>query len=143
MLSLSVVTQGNPHKTASSSSTPLPRIIGVSYAVDGMRRYKQYIFILQEIAYSYTITSIINDESHETFTDVLRTVCAETCSQGDGGTTICVYPALGLVTLRSEPLPQNYSIVLQIGIMSFFYKSTVTEYVIMELGLECIPVFNR
>ena len=51
---------------------------------------------------------------------------------------MCVETAPGLVALRSDPLLQSHCIVLQIGNVNFCYKKTVTEHVIMELGLDCI-----
>ena len=53
-----------------SSSTP-PTLPCKVFACDVMRRYKQYIFILRDTFSSFTVTSLLSDEGHDTLCTAL------------------------------------------------------------------------
>ncbi len=92
-----VPTQFHPHST-----TDPPDKIGVSFSVDIMRRYRQCVLVLHETVSSYTFTSLVDNERHETLHNAILILCADVRSLGDGGNIIRVDPAPGLMSLVND-----------------------------------------
>ncbi len=57
------------------STCPPPNVVGVAFAVDVMKRYRQLILVLCETVPSYTLTTHIESERHECLRDAIITVC--------------------------------------------------------------------
>ena len=120
------------------STSPPPSAIGLQFAADIMKRYRQLVLVLRETVTSYTLTTFIDSERHECLRDAIITLCAEMRSLGDGGVHIRVDPAPGLVALKNDTMFKQYGITLEIGRAKNVNKNPVAEGAIMELGLECL-----
>ena len=59
------------------SSTQAPTVVGLSFAADVVRRYRQYIIVLRETVSSYTLSSLIDGERHDQLRNALLSMCAE------------------------------------------------------------------
>ena len=84
------------------STTEPPSRIGSSFAVDIMRRYRQYILVLWESVSSYTFSAIIDNEQRDTLHDCLLTLCADFRFLDPGGITIHVDSAPGFQAWHND-----------------------------------------
>ena len=122
----------------SQTSVTPPDRIGTSFAVDVMRRYKEYVLVLRETISSYTLTSILPSESRESLREALLVLCAEVSScdtiliRADG--------APGFTSMVNDPILQKSSISLEIGRIKNKNKNPVAERAVEELGLEILHI---
>ena len=130
--------QSVPTRLYPQTSTPPPDRIGVSFSLDVMRRYRQYILVLRETVSSYTLTTLIDNERHETLRDAIIILCAESSSPGAGNSHIRVDPAPGFKSLVNDPRLTKHGIRIDIGREKNTNKNPVAEHAIKELGLECL-----
>jgi hypothetical protein len=128
-----------PPSLLMSSEEP-PSTIGTSFALDIMRRYRQYVLVLRETVSSYTLTTFVNNEKHDTLRDAIIALCSEVTLHGDCLAHIRVDPGPGLVALKNDPLLKARSIQLIIGNPKNVNKNPVAERAIEELGLEILRV---
>ena len=49
--------------------------MGISFAADVIKRAKQFIIVLRECVTSYTVSSLLPDERHDTLRDALISLC--------------------------------------------------------------------
>ena len=66
------------HLTTQSSEDP-PENIGYSFAADVMKQNRQSIFVLHETVTSYTVTYLLQDETHEALRTAIICSCVELC----------------------------------------------------------------
>ena len=64
------------------SSSPAPECVGHIYALDVLRRYKQFILILRESVTSFTATMIVKSETKEDLRDGILVLCSNIKSVG-------------------------------------------------------------
>ena len=117
-----------------SSSDPVDNV-GCSFALDVMRRYRQFIVILRESVTSYTLALMIESEKHEILREIL--LCAEVRTL-NSLISIRVDSAPGLVALENDPMLLKNGITLDIGHVKNKNKNPVAERAIEELGLEIV-----
>lgn len=125
-----------PASLQTQSTEDPPTTIGSSFALDVMRRYRQCVLLLRETVSSFTLTSIIADEKHETLRDAIITMCADVALQGESGVQVRVDPGPGLVALKDDPVLLARGIHLVVGRVKNPNKNPVAERAIEELGLE-------
>ena len=128
------------HLHPQSTSVP-PDSIGVTFAADVMRRYRQHVLVLRETVSSFTLTTLIEDERSDGLRDGLLFLCSEVRCLGDGGTSIRVDSAPGLVSLVNDPMLEKHGITLEVGNVKNVNKNPVAERAIQELGLECLHIY--
>ena len=102
-----------------------------------MRRFRQHVLVLRETVSSFTLTTLIEDERSDELCDGLLFLCSEVRCLGDGGTSICVDSAPGLVSLVNDPMLEKHGIPLEVGNV----KNPVAERAIQALGLECLHIY--
>lgn len=127
-----------PTALQSQSSCEPPDVIGTNFAVDVMRRYRQFVLVMRETVSSYTLTCLVENERHETLRDAIVMLCAGVKPHGSGGATIRVDPGPGLVALKDDSCFKAHGIVLDIGRAKNPNKNPVAEKAIQELGRECL-----
>ena len=125
------------HLQPQSTSAP-PEAIGVNFAVDIMRRYRQYILVLRETVSSLTLTALVDDEKHTTLRDTLITLCSQLCCRADGGIHIRTDSAPGFIALKSDNILLSQGIHLVLGHVKNVNKNPVAERAVEELGLELL-----
>ena len=125
-----------PHHLVEQSTSEPPITVGVSFAADVMRRYRQCILILRETVTSYTSSTLIPSESKADLCDGLLILCAEVRRLTDDGISIRVDPAPGFVSLSKDPTLQRNGINLVIGDRKNPNKNPVAEHAIRELAKE-------
>ena len=106
-----------------------------------MRRYRQHVLVLRETVSSFTLTTLIEDERSDGLRDGLLFLCSEVRCLGDGGTSIRVDSAPGLVSLVNNPMLEKHGITLEVGNEKNVNKNPVAERAIQELGLECLHIY--
>ena len=114
--------------------------MGSSFAVDAVRRYRQYIIVLRETVSSYTLSSLIDDERHDQLRNALLSVCAGLRLLGDNSINVRVGPAPGLVALVNDPALATHCIQLEAGQAKNVNKSPVAEHTIKELSIELLQL---
>ena len=127
------------HLQPQSSSDPLATI-GVSFAADIVKRYRQLILVLQETVSSYTLTSLIESEKHEHLRDGLLILSVGLRSLCDHGVTIRVDPAPGFSALHNDKDLLSHGIKLELGHAKNPNKNPVAERAVEELSLELLNI---
>ena len=125
------------HLHPQSTGTP-PKSIGVNFAADVMRRYRQYLFILRETVTSYTTTALVDDERRDTLRNVIITLCSQLGYQADCGIHIRVDSAPAFVSLQNDDILKKHNIQLVLGNVKNINKNPVAERAVEELGLELL-----
>ena len=125
------------HLQEQSTCLP-PKCVGLKFSLDIMRRYKQYIVVLRETVSSYTLTTIVDNERHDTLRDAIIMLLADMRSLGDNVLLIRVDPAPGLNALRNDKDLRKWNIMLEFGHVKNKNKNPVAEHAIQELGIECL-----
>ena len=128
------------HLHPQTTSAP-PAVMGVSFAADVMRRYRQFVLVLRETVSSFTLTTLIDSERSNDLRDGLLFLCSEVRCLGDGGIHIRVDSAPGLVSLVNDPTLEKHGITLEVGSVKNINKNPVAEHAIKELGLECLHLY--
>ena len=129
-----------PSHLQPQSTSDAPTTIGVSFAADVVRHYRQCIVVMRETISSYTLTSIIESEKHEDLRNAIMVLCSELRSLCDGGVTVRVDPAPGFVALTNDRMLQFHGITLDVGRIKNPNKNPVAERAIEELGLELLSL---
>ena len=127
------------HLQPQSSSDP-PATIGVSFAADIVKRYRQLILVLRETVSSYTLTSLIESEKREHLRDGLLILSVGLRSLCDHGVTIRVDPAPGFSALHNDKDLLSHGIKLELGHAKNPNKNPVAERAVEELGLELLNI---
>ena len=66
-----------PHTIIEQDTTEPPAVVDISFTADVLRRECQLILVVRECVTSFTITTIIESEHHETLREVLLRLCVE------------------------------------------------------------------
>ena len=104
-----------------------------------MRRAGQCILILRETLSSYAVTRLIDNEQHQTFRDAILSLVTEMRSCC-GSVEVRVDNASGLKALESDSVLKSHDIMLVFGETKNVNKNPVAEYVVKDLGLECLHI---
>ena len=129
-----------PRHLQPQSSSDLPATIGVSFAADIVKRYRQLILVLRETVSSYTLTSLIESEKREHLRDGLLILSVGLRSLCDHGVTIRVDPAPGFSALHNDKDLLSHGIKLELGHAKNPNKNPVAERAVEELGLELLNI---
>ena len=127
-----------PQQAIQHTTDEPPKVVGVSFAADVLKRCKQNIFVLRDTATSYTVTSIIPDEKATTLRDALGRLSSELHSVEGPPAVVRVDPAPGFIALRNDPTLKRLGISLEIGRVKNVNKNPVAEKAISELQDEIL-----
>ncbi|CAB4039229.1 Retrovirus-related Pol poly from transposon opus, partial [Paramuricea clavata] len=127
-----------PPQVVQHSTEEPPKVVGVSFAADVLKRCKQTIIVVRETTTSFTATSIIHDEKANTLRDALAKLCSELHPMEGPPAIIRVDPAPGFVALRTDPTLKRLGLSLEIGRVKNSNKNPVAEKAIAELEEEIL-----
>ncbi len=123
-----------PPQAVHHSTDEPPKVVGVSFAADILKRCSQNIIVLRDT----TTTSIIQDEKGTTLRDALGRLCSELHSSEGLPAIVRVDPAPGFIALRDDPTLRRLGISLEIGRIKNINKNPVAEKAIAELEDEIL-----
>ena len=127
-----------PPQVVQHSTEEPPKVVGVSFAADVLKRCKQTIIVVRETTTSFTATSIIHDEKANTLRDALAKLCSELHPLEGPPAIIRVDPTPGFVALRTDPTLKRLGLSLEIGRVKNTNKNPVAEKAIVELEEEIL-----
>jgi hypothetical protein len=127
-----------PPQVVQHSTEEPPKVVGVSFAADVLKRCKQTIIVVRQTTTSFTATSIIHDEKANTLRDALAKLCSELHPLEGPPAIIRVDTAPGFVALRTDPTLKRLGLSLEIGRVKNTNKNPVAEKAIAELEEEIL-----
>ena len=127
-----------PKQVMSQSSEDPPEIIGVTFAADVMKQDKQKVFVLRETVTSYTVTCLLDAETHIALRSALSCCCIPLRSLDGPKAVVRVDPAAGFVALRNDSTLAQHGIQLEFGRTKNPNKNPVAERAIQELEDELL-----
>ncbi len=119
--------------TSELSSTP-----GVKLAADVMRRCKQHVLILRDTLSSYTATSLLSDERHQTLRNAIISAVSLLRPSPQASVTVRVDNAPSLQALHNDLQLVQLNIQLEYGRVHNINKNPVAEKAINELHNEIV-----
>ena len=125
-----------PDQIVEQTSLDPPETVGVTLSADIIKRARQLILVLRECVTSYTIASLVTDETHHSLRDALISLCIELRPVGGPPAVIRTDPAPGFVTLQDDSVLRKYNITLEIGRVKNPNKNPVADKGIQELEHE-------
>ena len=125
-----------PDQIVEQTSLDPPETVGVTLSADIIKRARQLILVLRECVTSYTIASLVTDETHHSLRDALVSLCIELRPVGGPPAVIRTDPAPGFVTLQDDSVLRKYNITLEIGRVKNPNKNPVADKGIQELEHE-------
>ena len=120
-----------PRAIPQSSDDP-PNAIGVTFAADILKREQQLILVLRECITSYTRSSLIHDERHDTLRDGLQGLIIELHPMEGPRAVIRTDQASAFKSLTNYKLLQDHRISLELERAKNPNKNPVTENAIQE-----------
>lgn len=127
-----------PDTLLKQSSSDPPDVVGISFAADVIRRYRQCVLVLRETVTSFTSSCIIDDEKSITLRDSLACLCVNMKTIGGPSVVIRVDPAPGFVSLHDDQKLKEMGISLEIGRTKNPNKNPVAEHAVRELEDELL-----
>ena len=127
-----------PPQAVQHTTDEPPKVIGVSFAADILKRCSQNIIVLRDTTTSYTVTSIIQDEKGTTLRDALGRLCSELHTSEGLPAIVRVDLAPGFIALRDDPTLMRLGISLEIGRIKNINKNPVAEKAIAEIEDEIL-----
>ena len=124
-------------KTDQSMCLP-PDAVGVSFAADIAKRSKQLILVLRECVTSFTATTLLPDERHESLRDGLIRLCVPMRPLDGPTAVIRTDPAPGFKALAEDELLERHRICLEIGRAKNLNKNSVAERAVQEVVNEIL-----
>lgn len=122
-----------PNMLIKQSSEDPPEVVGLSFAADVIKRFRQLILVLRETTTSFTVSCLIPDEKGQTLRDNIAKLCMNMHPLDGPPAVIRVDPAPGFVSLRNDRLLQQLGISVDIGHPKNTNKNPVAEKAISEL----------
>lgn len=113
-------------------SSELSAAVGVSFAADALKRYRELILVLRECATSYTSALVLEDERHHKLLDALICLCIQLRPLYGSPAIIRTDPALIKLLINDQQL-QHHRIILEIGNPKNHNKNPVAEKAVQEL----------
>ena len=132
-----------PHQPRPQTSEPPPDRVGVSYAADVMKRYKQLVLVLRETVTSFTATMCLASERHGDLREGIIMLVSQLQPPSESNVFIRVDSAPGLAALKDDPMLAQQRITLVYGRIKNLNKNPVAERAIQELGNECLRIEPR
>ena len=108
------------------------------FAADVIKRNRQLILVLRECVTSFTSSTLIDDERHQTLRDALIRLCIELRPLDGPPAVIRSDPAPGFNALTNDELLRQHRITLEIGRTKNINKNPVAEKAVQELEMELL-----
>lgn len=126
------------HRVIKQSTSEPPDTVGISFAADIVKRYKQLILLVRECSTSYTLTSMVPDERKDTLRDALIKLVVGFCPLDGPFAIIRTDAAPGFSALSNDETLFHHRITLEIGRVKNPNKNPVAEKAIRELEDELL-----
>lgn len=127
-----------PHRIAKQSTSDPPEAVGISFAADVIKRYKQLILLVRECSTSYTMTSLITDERKDTLRDALIRLVIGLCPLDGPFAIIRTDAAPGFSALSNDELLNRHRITIEVGRIKNPNRNPIAEKAIRELEDELL-----
>ena len=127
-----------PKSTAPPTTSDPPESIGLNFAADIIRIYKQKILVAREIVTSLTSACLIERENHSDIRDGLISLCVGLRPLDRPSAVIRVDPAPGFVKLKEDKTLLKHHLCIEVGRITNINKNAVAEKAIKELEDELI-----
>ena len=127
-----------PPSMVQQSTNPPPDTVGVSFAADVIKRARQLILVLRECVTSYTASTLLPNERHDTLRDALLSLCIEMRPLDGPLAVVRTDPAPCFLALENDSVLHEHRIALEIGRVKNRNKNPVAEKAVQELELELL-----
>ena len=127
-----------PKMREEQSSSPPPDAVGVSFAADVIKRSRQLILVIRECVTSFTATTLMEDERHNTLRDALIRLCVQMRPLDGPSAVIRTDPASGFKALTEDLLLKHQRITIEIGNAKNRNKNPVAERAVQEVENELL-----
>lgn len=127
-----------PHTVIEQSTAASPDAVGISFAADVIKRHRQLILVLRECVTSFTTTTLLEDERHQSLRDALVRLCIELRPLDGPPAVIRTDPAPGFKALTNDDLLRHHRLTLEIGRIKNTNKNPVAEKAVQELESELL-----
>ena len=117
-----------------------PPSVGLSFASDVIRRFRQKILLVRETVTSYTSACIIDGEDHNELRNGLIQLCIGLRPLDGPPAIIRTDPAPGFNKLVDDPLLTQHRLSIEIGRVKNCNKNPVAEKAIQELENELLKL---
>jgi len=127
-----------PKMREEQSSSPPPDAVGISFAADVVKRSRQLILVLHECVTSFTATTLLEAERHNTLCDALIRLRVQMCPLNRLSAVIRTDSASGFKALREDLLLKHHRITIEIGNAKNRNKNPVAERAVQEVENELL-----
>ena len=127
-----------PTTMVQQSTNPPPTTVGVSFAGDVIRRVQQLILVLRECVTSYTASTLLPNERHDTLRDALISLCIEMQPLDGPLAVVRREPAPCFLALDNDSVLHDHRTALEIGRIKNHNKNPVAEKAVQELELKLL-----
>ena len=124
-----------PTTVVKQSTNPPPEAVGISFATAIIKRAKTFILVLRECITSYTGSTLLPNDRHDTLRDAFISLCINMRPLDIPLAVIRTDPTPCFMALNNDPVLDDHRIVLEIGRVKNLNKNTVVERAVQELEL--------
>ena len=120
------------------SSDDPPEVVGVSFAADVIKRYRQLILVLRECTTSFTASCLVHDEKHNTLSDALTQLTVDLHPLDGPRAIIRVDPSPRFQSMANNDSLNHLNVTIDVGRVKNKNKNPVAEKAVRELEEELI-----
>ena len=134
----SAALQKLPSSLVSQSTENPPEVVGLSFAPDVIKRYRELILVLRECTTSFTVSCVMPDEKHHTLRDALTRLVIGLHPLDGPRAVIRVDPAPGFLSISNNDSLKHINVSLEVGRIKNKNKNPVAEKAVQELEEELL-----
>ena len=127
-----------PSSLVKQTSDDPPEVVGVSFAADVIKRYRQLILALRECSTSFIASCLVHDEKHDTLRDALTQLIAGLYPLDGPRAIIRVDPSPGFLSMANNDSLNHLNVTIDVGRVKNKNKNPVAEKAVRELEEELI-----
>ena len=127
-----------PSSLVKQSSDDPPEVVGVSFAADMIKRYRQLILVVRECTTSFTTSCLVHDEKHDTLRDALTQLIVGLHPLDGPRAIIRVDPSPGFQSMANNDSLNHLNVTIDVGRVKNKNKNPVAEKAVRELEEELI-----
>ena len=115
----------SPNTLVTEFSDDPPEVVRASFAADIIKDNRQLILVVRECSTSFTASSLILDERHDTLRDALTRLIIGLHPLDGPIAIICVDPAPGFTSMRNNDSLDHLNVTMEVGRIENKNKNTV------------------
>ena len=127
-----------PSCTVPQSTEDPPEVVGISFACDVIKRYKQMILVVRECATSFTASCLIKDETHDTLQAALTRLLVGLNPLDGPSAILRVDPAPCFIALANNDSLMRINVCIEVWRVKNKNKNPVAEKAVQELEEELL-----